>query len=84
MQIDTKVVSQLQDVVSDLEGVEKSHIRAQERLTMESEKLAELGFNSVDEAEKGLAALTKKIEAKGNRVEAAFEEFMSDYGESLE
>jgi len=74
-----QTIDDVKAAIEDLEEIQEETIRAKERLKMELKALKELGFDSIEDADEGLAVLTKKLEKKEAKFETDFENFVEDY-----
>lgn len=77
-------ITDIQDVIADLEGVAEQRMRAEARLDREMEVLNKLGYESIDDSEKALQALEVKIDKREAALQEEFDDFMDDYGEYIE
>lgn len=75
-------MEKVEALITKLEGVERKVIRAQERRDMELDTLAELGFDSIEEAAEGEALLRGKLDKKVSKLLEDAEDFNNDW-ESL-
>ena len=74
----------VQKVINDLEGVAEERIKAKVRFEHEIEVLQSLGCSTIDGAGKEIKNLDVKIEKRNNALLEEFNDFIEDYGETLE
>lgn len=77
-------IDAVQKVIDELEGVAEERIKAMVNFEREMEVLEDLGYQTIDKVGKGVQELDVKIQKREMALNEEFEEFMEDYGETLE
>lgn len=75
---------EIENCIKELKEVDQEIIRRETRLQVAEEALAELGFDSTEEALKEAENIKKKIDKKSKKFKADKDKFIKDYSEAIQ